>query len=301
MKLLEVDQLKKSFGSTEAVRGIQFGIDAGRCVALLGPNGAGKTTTLKMLAGLLVPTSGSIHFDGRDVGDIRPYIGYLPQNPGFHEWMTGREFLVYVGRLAGLTKDQARKRSDTVIAQLGLESASGRAIRGYSGGMKQRLGICQALIHQPRLLILDEPVSALDPVGRRDILQLLATLRSETTVLYSTHVLHDAEEISDDVVFLVDGRVVLSGELEEVRKQHQQPKVEVRASVSLEPYHVVLSNLPGVERITGQGGQISIMARDVSQIRMKLMEFFIEEQLPVERMEFGYSTLEDLFMEAVQA
>ncbi|QQE76953.1 ABC transporter ATP-binding protein [Alicyclobacillus sp. SO9] len=300
MKLLEVEGLKKVFGSVEAVRGISFSIEAGRCVALLGPNGAGKTTTLKMLAGLLVPTAGMIRLEGSPVHDIRPNIGYLPQNPGFHGWMTGKEFLIYVARLAGFSKARAKAKSDDVLEQLGLQSAAERPIRGYSGGMKQRLGICQALIHRPRILILDEPVSALDPVGRRDILTLLSNLSGETTVLYSTHVLHDAQEISNDIILLVNGSVVLSGDLEEVRRSHTQPQVDITAYVSLEPYYRALSRLPGVEDIRGRGGSMSLVVSDVSQIRTTLLQFFVDENVPLERLEFGYSTLEDLFMEAVQ-
>lgn len=301
MALLEAENLKKSYGATEAVRGITFSIEPGHCVALLGPNGAGKTTTLKVLAGLINPTSGSIRFDGKTVTDIRPYEGYLPQNPGFHEWMTGQEFLMYVGQLAGLSKTETKERSQATLARLGLESAAKRLIRGYSGGMKQRLGICQAIIHRPRLLILDEPVSALDPVGRREILELLADIRSETTVLYSTHVLHDAEEISDDVMILVAGKIVMAGPLNEVRQRNQHPKIEITAATSLEPFHDALTSLPGVERVDGIGTHVSIVAKDVAKAREEVLQAVVEEHIPVERIEFGQSTLEDLFMEAVKS
>lgn len=233
MHLLAVEHLTKSYDKTVAVRDVSVSIKQGRCVALIGPNGAGKTTTLKILAGLIRPTEGTIHFHGEANPDLRFSLRYLPQNPGFHDWMTGREFLIYVGQLAGLSQVEAKERSMAIMGRLGLETAANRSIGGYSGGMKQRLGICQALIHRPQLLILDEPVSALDPVGRREILELLADLRGEATVLYSTHVLHDAEEIS-------------------------------------------------------------------SNAREQVLETLLKHHIPIQRLEFGQSTLEDLFMEVVR-
>jgi ABC-2 type transport system ATP-binding protein len=299
--LLHVNQLTKTYTSTQAVRGISFAIEPGHCVALLGPNGSGKTTTLKMLAGLIRPTSGTITFDGIKHKDIRPYLGYLPQNPGFHEWMTGYEFLMYIGQLAGLTKSEAKERTVATLQRLGLESAAKRLIRGYSGGMRQRLGICQALIHKPKLLLLDEPVSALDPVGRREILELLSDIRTETTVLYSTHVLHDAEAVSDNVIMLVAGNVVMAGPIKEIRQKNQHPKVEIAAATALEPYHSMLSALPGVEGLDGIGWRVTLVVRDIAQVRASVMRLLVEEQIPVDSVEFGLSTLEDLFMEAVRS
>lgn len=301
MSLLTVENLAKSYGKTAAVQGISFAVEAGHCVALIGPNGAGKTTTLRMLAGLVEPSSGTIRFDGKVVCDIRSYLGYLPQNPGFHEWMTGLEFLVYVGELAGLPKAQAREKSRELLQRLGIESAGKKFIRGYSGGMKQRLGIAQALIHSPRLLVLDEPVSALDPLGRRNILQLLADLRGDTTILYSTHVLHDAEEVSDDVIIMASGRVVEAGSMGEVRKQHQHPKIDLVASASLDPWLEAIRQLPGVSLVEGVGTRASIAARDIELAREGLLRFVTERHVPVERLEFGQSTLEDLFLEVVSS
>lgn len=301
MALLEVENLAKGFHGTAVVHDVSFRVERGHCVALLGPNGAGKTTTLKILAGLIKPDGGSIRFNGENVQDIRPHLGYLPQHPGFHDWMTGSEFLIYVAELAGLGKAQARERSRAVLARLGLDSAAKRPIGGYSGGMKQRLGIGQALIHQPALLILDEPVSALDPVGRREILALLADLRGETTVLYSTHVLHDAEEISDDVLILVEGKMVIAGAVNEVQQRFEHPKIELSAATSLEPYHSLWSRLASVQQLQGKGNHVSIVATDLVKAREDILRIVTEEHIPVQRLEFGKSTLEDLFMEVVQS
>src|SRR5690625_1115198 len=193
---LSVKNLTKKFNSQLAVDNVSFDLNAGQCTALLGPNGAGKTTTLRMIAGLLSPTDGSIQFEGYENGrDIREKIGYLPQNPVFYAWMTGKEFLVYVGRLAHLSKLEAIQRAEKLLEQVGISHVKNKRIGQYSGGMRQRLGIAQALIHKPALLMLDEPVSSLDPIGRREVLTLLEKLKEETTILFSTHILNDAEEI----------------------------------------------------------------------------------------------------------
>ena len=147
MAVVEVHDLQKTFKGKEAVRGLDFQLEHGKVIALLGPNGAGKTTTLRMLSGLLKPTKGSIRFTGADEKeDIRKYIGFLPQYPSFHQWMTGKEFLVYVGQLAHLTKSEAKERADQLLKKVGIADAANQRIGKYSGGMKQRLGIAQAMI-----------------------------------------------------------------------------------------------------------------------------------------------------------
>lgn len=177
MELLAVRALSKQFAKVSAVKEISFSITAGHCVSLLGPNGAGKTTTLQMLTGLLKPTSGTIAFTINTQGDWRQQIGYLPQYPTFYNWMTGQEFLDYVGKLAHMSTKILKVRSAEMLQLVGLTDAGNRKIGGYSGGMKQRLGIAQALIHSPQLLLLDEPVSALDPLGRREVLDLLNRIK----------------------------------------------------------------------------------------------------------------------------
>lgn len=148
---LVIKNLSKKFSQHIAVDDVSFQLNSGQCTALLGANGAGKTTTLRMIAGLLSPTSGSIRFEGYENGqDIREKIGYLPQHPVFHGWMTGKEFLVYVGQLAHLTKSEAVERADQLLDKVGISDVKNKRISKYSGGMRQRLGIAQALIHKPR-------------------------------------------------------------------------------------------------------------------------------------------------------
>lgn len=301
MALLKVEALKKQFGGVEAVKGISFSLQEGRCTSLLGPNGAGKTTTLKMLSGLLQPTAGSIRFSGWD-GDIRQHIGYLPQYPAFYTWMSGREYMEYVGELAGLSRREARERGLQLLELVGLKESSKRRVGGYSGGMKQRLGIAQALIHKPKLLILDEPVSALDPIGRREILELIGLIKQETTILFSTHVLHDAEEVSDDVLIMRGGEILESGSLEEVRERHRQPLIRIEADQPLEAWAAGLQERLGrdmLSEIIVQGRSAQLTAVNMERAMVGVMADLAAAKVPVRKYEAASSTLEELFMKVV--
>ncbi|BBH24680.1 putative ABC transporter ATP-binding protein YxlF [Paenibacillus baekrokdamisoli] len=304
--LLAVEGLSKSFGAKKAVDHISFTIGEGRCVALLGPNGAGKTTTIRMLTGLLAPTTGTISFPGLADGiDRRQIIGYLPQVPAFYGWMTGREFLLYSAKLCGLSGKEADLLCDSMLQRVGIADAAKRRIGGYSGGMKQRLGLAQALIHRPKLLILDEPVSALDPIGRREVMELLSELKQETTVLFSTHVLHDAEELCDDVLIMRSGHIAISGSMNSLRNQHRQsvlfietegdPKSkEWLARWLKQPPKFIQSS---VLLMNGNGAKL--LVNDIDSARRDILAQVLSAEVQVTRLEFGYSTLEDLFMRVV--
>ncbi|RIX50754.1 ABC transporter ATP-binding protein [Paenibacillus nanensis] len=309
-ELLQVNGLVKAFGQAQAVKGISFHIQEGRCTALLGPNGAGKTTTIRMLTGLLKPTAGSIQFHGLRAGeDRRSLLGYLPQSPAFHNWMSGMEYVVYAGRLCGLSPAEAKQRAKELLERVGLAEAAKRRIGGYSGGMKQRLGLAQALVHRPKLLVMDEPVSALDPIGRREVLGLLKELKSETTVLFSTHVLHDAEELCDDVIIIRSGQVALQGALPQIRSEHRRPIIELK----LEEHAPSLEWAAGfeqrtsaderlsatIEEIERQGTMLRLTVKDMDKARQALTEELAKEKVRFSRLEAGYSSLEDLFMKVV--
>lgn len=202
--------LTKHYKGVQALTDLTLDVPAGTIFGFLGPNGAGKTTTLKILAGLARPTAGDANINGVQVsaaGDHRRELGYLAQDPRFYGWMTGRETLQYVARFHGSDPDR-----DSWIGQLldrvGIADAGDRRTSTYSGGMRQRLGIAQALVGRPAVILLDEPVSALDPIGRKDILDLMRELKGETTVFYSTHILEDVQRVSDHVAILDHGRLV---------------------------------------------------------------------------------------------
>src|SRR5690625_2275080 len=229
MALLSVKHLSKNYDGKPAVHNVSFEFSAGQCVALIGPNGAGKTTILRTLAGLLKPTSGKIDFSEMGTKkDIRYFIGYLPQHPVFHTWMTGKEFLIYSGELAFLKKSEATTRAEVLLERVGLADAKNKRIGKYSGGMKQRLGIAQAIIHQPKLLLLDEPVASLDPLGRREVLNLLEQFKLQMTILFSTHILADADEISDELILLNKGEIVEQGSLKQLRRQYKTNAIELK-------------------------------------------------------------------------
>lgn len=301
MELLKASDLVKSFGNTNAVKGINFHIEEGRCVSLLGPNGAGKTTALKMLSGLLKPTSGSIDFKGERASDLREFIGYLPQYPAFYNWMSGKEFLVFIGQLAKLNRKEAEKRSEELLERVGLTNAKKRKIGGYSGGMKQRLGLAQAMIHRPKLLLLDEPVSALDPFGRREVLDMMREIKEETTILFSTHVLHDAEEISDDILIMHAGEIAVSGSLENVMEAHRQPILQIEFESNATEWLESIASYSFVSEVNTQGNKASIVLKDVVNGRQTLLKDIVDRKLPIRKFEISQTTLEDLFMKVVKS
>ncbi|HJV17241.1 MAG TPA: ABC transporter ATP-binding protein [Bacillales bacterium] len=299
MSLIQIKELTKSFKGTEVIQGLSFGLDKGKCTALIGPNGAGKTTTLRMLSGLMKPTGGSIIFTDNKTEDIRSLIGYLPQFPVYYEWMSGFEFLAYVGKLTGLNKKAANERSLELLHVVGIADAKNQRIGKYSGGMKQRLGIAQALIHRPQLLMLDEPVSALDPFGRREVMELLKTLKKETTILFSTHILNDAEEICDKILFLHNGKIVESGTMDELRMRYQQSKIDFIFQLNADEFTRLISKYDWIESIKIEGNRISVTVRELEKARQEFLKLIPDNNLPLSKFEISSLTLEDVFMKVV--
>lgn len=299
MSLIEVAGLVKKFGTQTAVDGLSFDITPGRCLALLGPNGAGKTTTLRMLSGLLEPTAGTVRFTDHAGQDIRSLIGYLPQYPSFFNWMSGREFLTFTAKLARIPGKEAAKRTEEVLEKVGLKDAAKRKVGGYSGGMKQRLGLAQAVIHRPKLLILDEPVSALDPQGRREVLELMREMKRETTILFSTHVLHDVEEISEEVIIMNKGRIIMQGDLQQVMQEHQQPLIRVKARGLPVDWLRGLREEPFVRELIESADGFTAHVTDLARARSSLLRSIADLGLEVERFEVGTTSLEDLFLKVV--
>ncbi|MDG5790085.1 ABC transporter ATP-binding protein [Evansella sp. AB-P1] len=297
MSLIITEQLTKTFNGTSAVDGLNLSIKEGICTALLGPNGAGKTTTLNMLTGLMNPTSGTITFDQRYRGDRRQFIGYLPQYPKFYGWMTGEEYVVYAGQLGGLSKIDATKKTEELLSLVGLDDSKKKRIAGYSGGMKQRLGIAQALVHSPKLIILDEPVSALDPIGRRDVLELMRKLKEKTSILFSTHVLHDAEEICDDIFIVKDGKVVIEGDLVELQRKYQKPTIYLETEESIEYWSHSIKNMDWLRHMQGTKNKLTITVNDIDVAREALLSNETLRKLKITNFEIAKTTLEDLFME----
>ncbi|HJZ88494.1 MAG TPA: ABC transporter ATP-binding protein [Polyangia bacterium] len=223
--VLAAEHLSKTFAvgffrkKVHAVIDVSLEVRRGEIFGFLGPNGAGKTTTIKMLMGLIFPTGGGAHLLGKPVGDLaaKRRMGFLPEAPYFYDYLTAEEFLDLAGALADLSRPERRRRSAALLERVGLADARGRALRKFSKGMLQRIGIAQALIHDPELVVLDEPMTGLDPIGRKEMRDLIVELRQEgKTVFFSTHILSDVELICDRVAILVGGRVRDLGPLEKL-------------------------------------------------------------------------------------
>jgi len=223
-EIVRVDALTKDvrpgFGlrTKRVLHDVTFCVREGEIFGFVGPNGAGKTTTLKILMGLSRATSGSARVLGHDVSEtaFRRHVGFLPENPYFYDYLTGRETLDFYAKLCGLSRAQRRERVDVLLAQVGLDHAADARIRTYSKGMQQRLGIAQAIVHDPDVVFLDEPMSGLDPIGRKDVRDLILSLREQgKTVFMNTHILHDVELVCDRVAIIAGGRIRYEGAIQD--------------------------------------------------------------------------------------
>ncbi|MDY0088364.1 MAG: ABC transporter ATP-binding protein, partial [Coriobacteriia bacterium] len=244
---IEIAGLTKVYKGTRALDGVDLAVPEGSIFGFLGPNGAGKTTALRILTGLARPTAGSARVFGHDVVDagdeVRALIGYLPDVPGYYPWMTAEEFLRFSGKLFGVAGKVLDERVDALLDMAGLGDLTQR-LGGYSRGMRQRLGVAQALINAPRLLLLDEPTSALDPMGRKDVLEMIAALRTKTTVFFSTHILTDVERVCDTVAILDRGRVVRQASMAELKGEGHALRLRVEVEAGAEELEPLLEAQP---------------------------------------------------------
>lgn len=215
---LIIDRLSKQYQNRIAVDRVSAKLHRG-VYGLLGANGAGKTTLMRMLCGILKPTGGTVTFDGMDVSEegYRAVLGYLPQDFGYYPEFSGTDFLLYLAALKGLPRPQAKRRTEELLELVSLQEAGRKKIKTYSGGMKQRLGIAQALLNDPKLLVLDEPTAGLDPKERVRFRNLIESLGKDSIVLLSTHIVSDIEHIADEVLMMKDGQLIFQGAWNENR------------------------------------------------------------------------------------
>ena len=216
---LIIDRLTKQYKNKIAVDRISLKLQKG-VYGLLGANGVGKTTLMRMICGVLKPTSGTITFDGLDVSteEYRSELGYLPQDFGYYPEFTGMDFLLYMAALKGLDKSHAKRKASKLLELVSLQDKANKKIKTYSGGMKQRLGIAQALLNDPKILVLDEPTAGLDPKERVKFRDIIAELGKESIVLLSTHIISDIEHIADTVLIMKDGQIIYQGKWEDNRE-----------------------------------------------------------------------------------
>ncbi len=303
MEALKIESLHKSFGKNTIINGLSMSIPENTIFGFLGKNGAGKTTTMKMILGFLKIDEGSIEVFGEKVSfgqsKTNRFIGYLPDVPEFYGYMTAKEYLNLCGAITGLSKNEIKNKSEELLELVGLRDVNKR-ISGYSRGMRQRLGIAQALLNSPKLLICDEPTSALDPLGRKEILDIILKIKDSTTVIFSTHILSDVEAICDHVVVLDKGKNVLEGSIDELKniKRKNTIKIRFKSNKELKVFKSLdkFSNL-----VTNEKGDILYLTDEDNKIKDIdiLYELYKLNIFPLE-IKIEEPTLENIFMEVTK-
>lgn len=310
MNILEIKQLYKKFGNQTVLDGLNMEVPEHSVFGFVGQNGAGKTTTMKIVLGLLPADGGSVSVCGETVSygaaQTNRFIGYLPDVPEFYGYMTPPEYLKLCGEITGMSGTLIKKKSAELLNLVGL-SENKKKIGGFSRGMKQRLGIAQALLNEPGLLLCDEPTSALDPIGRKEILDILSAVKGKTTVVFSTHILSDVERICDRIAVLNKGKLALSGSLAQIKEQHRQNGfvIEFRSpeeasgflsSIHM-PAHVLISN---EVKTSLKGAVLTVTVSDEATDGRFLIRLLNEKGIVPVRFEMMEPTLESLFTEAVK-
>jgi ABC-2 type transport system ATP-binding protein len=307
--VIRTEGLSKSFGAVHALKSLDLRVPPKSIFAFLGPNGAGKTTTIKLLLGLLKPTSGGGKILGMDIVqdsvDIRARIGYLPQDARFYEHMTARQTLEYsAGFFYAGPQAEIDKRVNEMIELVGLEGKADRPIKGFSGGERQRLGIAQAEINYPDLLILDEPAASLDPQGRRDVLDVMSRLRKYATIFYCTHILDDAQRVSDQVAIVDQGELITQTSIEELLADTADATYSVTLKGEPQSAYARISQQPWVSKIEASQSnghtlwQVHVTDRVAAE--EQLMSLLVSSGLKVASFGRKEQNLEDVFLNIVE-
>lgn len=298
MDMLRITDLHKRFGDKEVLRGLNLTVPEHSIYGFIGKNGAGKTTTMKTILGLLKADSGEIIVGGEKVvygqTSTNQYIGYLPDVPEFYPFMTAPEYLNFCGEITGMKKAECDARLKELLELVGLSDEKHR-IKGFSRGMKQRLGITQALLNSPKLLICDEPTSALDPVGRKEILDILLTVRAQTTVLFSTHILSDVERICTDVAFLNNGVVETQGKLSDIKTKYRSEEYLLETENDADVLKLIQA-YPAIKQI----GRNQLTFCESVLCAFDVLRFVSDQHIALLKFERVEPTLESLFMEVTQ-
>ncbi len=308
--VIETDHLSKAYKRVQALKGLNLTVKQHSIFGFLGPNGAGKTTTIKLLLGLARPTSGSACIFGHDIQRdsvaIRKRVGYLAQDPRYYESMTARETLSFTASFffSG-PKAAIEHRIQETLELVGLEDKADRPIKGFSGGERQRLGIAQAQINYPDLLILDEPAASLDPQGRRDVLEVMERLRKYTTIFYSTHILDDVQRVSDSVAILNKGELLAQAPIEELLAGSGETTYQLKLASGAEQVHAILQAQPWVKSLSQSGTNgmqtLSISVNDEVAAKNQLLRLALSDPSVIV-IEFGQQkhNLEDVFLAMVE-
>ncbi len=301
MAMIEVDHITKRYREVDALKGVSLSVRQGTVFGFLGPTGAGKTTLMRILAGLIEPTSGNFRINGVANEAMKKHVGYLAQQPSFYPWMTGRELLRFSGKLYGMASTEIEQRISELLELCGMQHAADRKIGGYSGGMLQRLGIAQAILHRPRVTLLDEPASALDPVGRKDVLDLITRLREETTIFMSSHILEDVQRVCDEVAIISQGSIILHENMKSLLESHARPYMSLRfATSSGACAFLTLLESQSVVGVVESDFKVAIAEADYHKKYSQIMRMLAEHDLQLDSISRQAETLEDVFMHHIK-
>ncbi len=293
--MLNITGLRKQFGEKMVLNGLNLNVPEQSIFGFIGKNGAGKTTTMKMILGLMNPDSGEIIVNDEKVlygqTPTNRFIGYLPDVPEFYGFMTPAEYLHFCGEISGMNKSDNEKRCKELLELVGLSGDKHR-IKGFSRGMKQRLGIAQALYNHPKLLICDEPTSALDPVGRKEILDIMLSIREQTTILFSTHILSDVERICTDVAFLDKGVINIQGKLSDIKAKYRKEEYKIELENESD-VNILCQTFKDIRHV----GNNQLILRENENRIFDVMRFLSDRDILVLKIEREEPTLESLFME----
>ncbi len=297
MAMIEIKQISKCYRQVQALKEISLSVPSHCVFGLLGQNGAGKTSLIRILAGLISQSSGSFTIDGMTMPACKESVGYLSQNPSFYPWMTGKELLAFSGQLYGMDPRVMKKRISQLLDLCNIEQASHRRIGEYSSGMIQRLGIAQAILHKPKVVLLDEPASALDPLGRKDILQLIRTLREETTVFMSSHILEDMQRVCDEVAIIREGSLVLQDTMINLLKSQAQPmiRLEFETTAAAATYQASMNSF-GITCHMESSSVVSMANADYLNHNEQILQTLLQHKLLVISISTQNATLEDVFV-----
>jgi ABC-2 type transport system ATP-binding protein len=307
MEAIHIEGLRKSYGTVQALDGLDLTVEPGTIFGFLGPNGAGKTTAIRILTGLARPSAGRVTVGGMDLpADARQVarrIGYLPEEPAFYSWMTPREFLDHVGRVFGLSAGERAARTAELLDLVDLAGSAKRRIGGFSRGMRQRLGLAQALVNRPEILLLDEAVSALDPGGRKEVLELLERLRGQCTVFMSTHILADVERVCDTIGIIARGRLVTQESREALLARYVIPAFEVEADRGqdgpLSSWGETLRGQAWVLSVSIEDLKARILVHDIETAKRELLPSAVQAGLVLTHYEIVRPSLEEIFLRLV--
>lgn len=302
--MIEVKNLRKNYGDLQVLKKINFCIERGEIFGFLGKNGAGKTTTINILTGLIGYDDGQVLIEGKEINSqkerLRQIIGYLPENPVFYDYMTGEEYLKFIGKIANWDQKLLLKRIDELLDQVKLDEARNRKIGGYSRGMKQRLALAVALFDRPEILFLDEPTSALDPEGRREMIELIKKFEeNKTTVFLSTHILSDVEKVCNKISILNEGQIIMTRDMEKLKEEYILPIYDI--IFEKEPAHFSeLEQKEWVDRVTVKNRKMSVYLKNVEKGKKELLKYLGMKNIAVESFQLRRNTLEDIFIRVVK-